>query len=203
MKDEKLVLSHEFGQCRENPKWPLKLLTYIVLAAISVFLSIQATDFGKALEKMSQPGTEGTINEDFLKISTIVGAVFGLLFSILIYWLIFLIIASIVRSQAKKRSLFAATLLFLVISTAFSLIINLIQLIFGLDPQDVNISSLNIFDPGNNILKALSLQTLLQSYLFGLVIYKVIGMSGKAATIFGLVFFVISVLLGMLGGLGG
>ncbi len=81
-------------------------------------------------------------------------------FQRIIYILIILVISRIMRSDANTKSIFSATLSYILFTNAISLIILTIQISAGLSLIDYSITSLNIFAKGNRILGTFDLQFL-------------------------------------------
>ena len=75
--------------------------------------------------------------------------------------MIFLVISKIFKSDAKGSSIFSAALSYSIIM--LSLIIIIIQLLFGLSILEYKLDSLNIFAKDNKYLMAISLTNLLKS----------------------------------------
>ncbi|WP_159454534.1 hypothetical protein [Staphylococcus cornubiensis] len=75
---------------------------------------------------------------------------FTVLFSMLFFFILSLVVTKILKTKPSAKSLFSgAVLLVLVINTVI-LIVAIIQFLFGLNPEDYNILSLNIFNAGNH-----------------------------------------------------
>ena len=62
---------------------------------------------------------------------------------------VFLLISKIMNTSTSVKSIFSATLSYILITSIVGLIVNLIQLCFGLSINDYSLTSLNIFDKGN------------------------------------------------------
>lgn len=73
------------------------------------------------------------------------------------------------KSDASAKSIFSATLSYTIITSTIALIVVLIQWIAGLSVTDYSITSLNIFDKGNPILRVFDLQTLISAYVLGIL----------------------------------
>lgn len=60
---------------------------------------------------------------------------------------------------------------------AAQIVILSLQWEFGLQLPDINIGSLNILSPGNPILGAISIQNIVSSWLFGVLLYSTCHLS--------------------------
>ena len=103
------------------------------------------------------------------------------------------------KSDANGKPIFSATLSYILITGIIALIVILIQWIAGLSPTDYSITSLNIFDKGNNILAAFNLQTFIGAYVFGIMLFATNNMSKKASILWSIIYIVIFVGFGLIG----
>lgn len=201
MDQSNLILGSTFSKFREQPKWVLNLIIWLIVVSASIWLTVSFSDFTSQL-------TNNNPNADMKKADAIMGpvsaitSILGSLFTLLFSWLIVLAIARIFKSQVRKRSIFAGTLFALLVSSCIALVVTLIQVIVGLDLVQYSITSLNIFDKGNKVLGAFNLQTLISGYLFTLLLYKTCRLSGKVSIIFGVVFVVLSIGSALIGAIG-
>ena len=175
----------------------MKLLILIVLAIITAFVSYFATKDSV----LSQ--TNGQMNSGVYLIITIITGFFGMLFNAGIVFVIFLVISKIFKSDAKGSSIFSAALSYSIIINAFSLIIIIIQLLFGLSILEYKLDSLNIFAKDNKYLMAISLTNLLKAFLTGVVYYSTSRLSKKTSIILGIVALVLLVGFGIISGASG
>lgn len=104
------------------------------------------------------------------------------------------------KSDVKKKSIFSATLSYMLITGIVGLVILLIQWIEGLSLSDYNIASLNIFDKGNNILKAFNLYNLIGSYVFGIMLYMTFRFSKKLSVIWIIIYLIVLIGFSLIGG---
>lgn len=201
MDQSNLILGSTFSKFREQPKWVLNLIIWLIVVSASIWLTVSFSDFTSQL-------TNNNPNADMKKADAIMGpvsaitSILGSLFTLLFSWLIVLAIARIFKSQVRKRSIFAGTVFALLVSSCIALVVTLIQVIVGLDLVQYSITSLNIFDKGNKVLGAFNLQTLISGYLFTLLLYKTCRLSGKVSIIFGVVFVVLSIGSALIGAIG-
>ncbi|MDT3894768.1 hypothetical protein RPN58_08625, partial [Staphylococcus arlettae] len=82
--------------------------------------------------------------------STITGA-FSTIISILFIFILSLIVTKIFKTEPRVKSLFSGSISLVLIINIVTLIVVIIQFLFGLNPEKYNILSLNIFNPGNEI----------------------------------------------------
>lgn len=198
MEHSNLILGSTFSKFREQPKWVLNLIIWIIIVVASVWLSFS---FSNITEQITQKNPNADMDQvkAILGPVQIISGIVGTLFTLLFSWLIVLAIARIFKSDVRKRSIFAGTLFALLISSSIALVVILIQIIVGLDLIQYKITSLNIFDKGNKILGAFDLQTFISGYLFTLLLYKTCRLSGKVSIIFGVVFVVLSIVFPLIG----
>ncbi len=197
LENSSIPFVNHFSKLRENPKWLVKLLILIVLAIITAFVSYFATKDSL----LSQ--TNGQMNSGVYLIITIITGFFGMLFNAGIVFVIFLVISKIFKSDAKGSSIFSAALSYSIIINAFSLIIIIIQLLFGLSILEYKLDSLNIFAKDNKYLMAISLTNLLKAFLTGVVYYSTSRLSKKTSIILGIVALVLLVGFGIISGASG
>ncbi|UXV38794.1 YIP1 family protein [Staphylococcus simulans] len=184
-------LNSPLSKSIEEPKFSIKIIIYILLSTISTFITLQIMDVDKIVKESTSQGIDPEMTRKFVIIGSTISSIFSMIISILIMWLIFVFISKMMKSSTSKKSLFSATLIFLIISTLLQVIILSIQWGVGLPFPKYNISSLNIFSPGNQFLESINLQHLLESYLFGLVFYKTSKLSKKKSVILGIIYFVV------------
>ncbi|BBD91097.1 YIP1 family protein [Staphylococcus caprae] len=189
-------VSH-FSKLRENPKWLVKLLILIVLALITAFVSYLATKD----TVISQ--SNGQMNSGLYLIISLFTGFFGILFNTAIIFVIFLVISKIFKSDAKGSSIFSAALSYAIIIDTFSLIITIIQALFGLSIFEYKLDSLNIFAKDNKYLMAISLTNVLKAFLTGVVYYSTSRLSKKTSIILGIVALVLLVGFGLISGASG
>ncbi len=94
------------------------------------------------------------------------------------------------RSDANTKSIFSATLSYILFTNAISLIILTIQISAGLSLIDYSITSLNIFAKGNRILGTFDLQFFVQAYILT-VMLLVRRLSIRASTIWGIIYLIL------------
>ena len=189
---------NHFNKLRHQPKWILKSIIVIVLAIISAFITYNTSN--ELLDNQSIANSQ--MDENMLRMTTTIGAFIGTIFSVVVF-LIFLVISKIFKSDAKASSLFSAALSYSIIILGFTIIISLIQIVFGLKITDYKLDSLNIFSKDNKTLMAFSLTNLLKAFLTGVVYYSTSRLSKKTSMILGIIALIILIGSGMLGGMNG
>lgn len=125
----------------------------------------------------------------------------GALFSLLLTFVVILIITKIVKSETKASSIFSAACSFKMITLIVTLIVSLIQFIAGIDLLDYDISSLNIFDKGNQGLASVNLINLVNTYVVFIILYATSRLSGKASIILAIVYAILAMGFSLVGGL--
>ncbi|MEL0539302.1 YIP1 family protein [Staphylococcus debuckii] len=201
MDQSNLILGSTFSKFREQPKWVLNLIIWLIVVSVSIWLTVSFSDFTGQLTN-NNPGADMKKADAIMGPVSAITSILGSLFTLLFSWLIVLAIARIFKSQVRKRSIFAGTVFALLVSSCIALVVTLIQVIVGLDLVQYSITSLNIFDKGNKVLGAFNLQTLISGYLFTLLLYKTCRLSGKVSIIFGVVFVVLSIGSALIGAIG-
>lgn len=199
MKESKLPLVQHFSNLREKPKWGLKLILAIVVMTLSAVIGALAIDYNELYKDAGMTGTELEQVKMFGQIGGAIAGIFGAIVSIGITFVIFLLISKIMKSDANGKSIFSATLSYILITGIISLIVLLIQWIAGLSPTDYSITSLNIFDKGNNILGAFNLQTIIGAYVFGVMLFAINRFSKKSAIIWTIAYLVVYIDFSLLG----
>lgn len=170
------------------------------MAALSAAIGAMSIDYNEIYQEAGANGE--AMDMDMGMIGLIVGIVGGAFSSIIgigVTFVIFLIISKIMKSDAGAKSIFSATLSFSLITGIVGLIVVLIQWVAGLSLLDYNIASLNIFDKGNQMLGALNLQTLIDAYVFGIMLFATNRLSKKAAMIWAIAYIVVSVGFALIG----
>ncbi|PTI45874.1 hypothetical protein BU120_03530 [Staphylococcus xylosus] len=199
METSKLPLAQHFSNLRSNPKWALKLLIAVVVVVISTIISNSLIDYDTLLKDSGLSGQELEQTKTIGQISGLIGGIVGGIIVIGILFVIFLLISKIMKSDASAKSIFSATLSYTVITSVIALIVIIIQWIAGLSPTDYAITSLNIFDKGNNFLAAFDLQTLIGAYVFGVMLLATNRFSKKSALIWSIVYLLILVGFALIG----
>ena len=199
METSKLPLVSHFSELRNKPKWVLKLILTIVVMTLSAVIGALAIDYNELYKDAGMTGTELEQAKMFGQIGGAIAGIFGAIVSIGITFVIFLLISKIMKSDANGKPIFSATLSYILITGIIALIVILIQWIAGLSPTDYSITSLNIFDKGNNILAAFNLQTFIGAYVFGIMLFATNNMSKKASILWSIIYIVIFVGFGLIG----
>lgn len=199
METSKLPLAQHFSNLRANPKWALKLLIAIVVVVLTTLISNSLIDYDTLLKDSGLSGQELEQTKTIGQISGLIGGIVGGIIVIGILFVIFLLISKIMKSDASAKSIFSATLSYTVITSVIALIVIIIQWIAGLSPTDYAITSLNIFDKGNNFLAAFDLQTLIGAYVFGVMLLATNRFSKKSALIWSIAYLVILIGFALIG----
>ncbi|MCT1926719.1 YIP1 family protein [Staphylococcus pasteuri] len=182
-----------FRKIRQNPKWIVKLIVFVVLSIILVALTSYITDNTKIFKDMGMSQSEIDKQNQFNWASTIGQSIGAIIMGLLIAFVIFLVISKIMKSDAQAIHIFSASISYLIITTSFSIIVYAIQALFGLTIPETQLDSLNIFDKGNNYLAAFSLSNLLAAYVIFAVYYGTSRLSKKASIIWAVVALIVMV----------
>ncbi|WP_416349927.1 YIP1 family protein [Mammaliicoccus lentus] len=197
-KTSDLPLVNHFSKLRENPKWIVKLIIFTILSFISLLFTNYITDNTEILKKAGLDSSQ-IEQQNEMDIGTLIGqTVGGVIFGLLIIFLIFLIVSKIMKSDARAIHIFSASISYLIITTAFSIIVYGIQALFGLTLPDTQIDSLNVFDKGNQYLSVFNLSSLLSAYLIFAVYYGTSKLSKKASIIWAIVALIVTIGLGLI-----
>lgn len=199
MENSKSPFADHFSKLRENPKWLVKLIAFLIISFFVSWLTQIATD---QTEKLKENGVDQKIIDAQTKFSwgsVISGTIGGFIWSVLIAFVIFLIISKIMKSDVSALSVFSASLSYNIIVQTFALIVVAIQAIAGINTIDYNISSLNIFDKGNMYLSSINLKYVLSAYVIGLYYYFTAKLSKKAAIIWAIVALIVFIGLSLIG----
>lgn len=199
MESSNLPLAQHFSTLREKPTWGLKLIIAIVIVALSATIVALTTDFKQNFEDAGLSGQQLDQSLEFAKIIGVVSGVIGSILTIGVTFVIVLIISKIMKSDASAKSIFSATLSYTIITSTIALIVVLIQWIAGLSVTDYSITSLNIFDKGNPILRVFDLQTLISAYVLGILFFATSRFSKKSSIIWSIVYLVVVIGFSLLG----
>ncbi|MCO4356092.1 hypothetical protein BU586_10360 [Staphylococcus agnetis] len=191
MNHSNLLHINAFEKLRSQPKL---LQNFLLLIALSITLGVITpiiTDLVAPLKEqgISQSQIDGMMS--FMTILTGASIPFVYLFRWILYFVIVLTIAKIAKSDVSVKSIWASTLLMLVILAVISVVIMLIQWMFGLQLPDINIASLNIFSPGQPQLGAINIQNILTAWLFGVILHSTCHLSKKWSAVLAVVHFII------------
>lgn len=192
------LVSH-FSKLRNQPKWGLKLILAIIVMTLSAVITTLTIDYSEVYKDTGMTGDQLEQAKMFAQIGGAIAGVFGAIIGIGITFVIFLLISKIMKSDASGKSIFSATLSYLLITGIIALIVLLIQWFAGLSPTDYSITSLNIFDKGNKILGAFNLQTLIGAYVFGIMLFATNHFSKKSALIWSILYIVVLIGFELLG----
>jgi len=199
MEHSKLPFTSHFSKLRDQPKWVLKLILAVILSIATAIVSTLAIDYIELYKDMGLSGAQLEQTKTFAKISGLVGGPISSIIGIGVTFLIFWIIARIINSDASKKSIFSATLSYTIIIKIIGLVILLIQWATGLSVTDYNIASLNVFNKGNNVLKAFNLQNLIGAYVFGVMLYATFRLSKKSSIIWSIIYLIVVIGFGVIG----
>ncbi|MBY6179472.1 YIP1 family protein [Staphylococcus warneri] len=188
-----------FRKIRQNPKWLVKLIIFIVLTFVSMALALNITDNTKALKQAGLSQSEIDKQNQFNVATFIEQSIGAIIFGLLITFVIFLVISKIMKSDASAIQIFSATISYSIITVVFTIIVYGIQALFGLTIPETQLDSLNVFDKGNNYLVPFSLSNLLSSYLIFAVYFGTSKLSKKASIIWAVVALVLTIGFGLIG----
>ncbi|HGX0989126.1 TPA: hypothetical protein ACNSBE_000141 [Staphylococcus aureus] len=183
----KLHLFNHFANIRIQPKLIIKLFLTLIIIVTYTFVSGLSVDYKKLL---SEAGLSETSLAQ-IKIFSQISIFFSRVFSVLFTFLIILVISRIMRSDANTKSIFSATLSYILFTNAISLIILTIQISAGLSLIDYSITSLNIFAKGNRILGTFDLQFFVQAYILTVMLIGTSKLSIRASTIWGIIYLIL------------
>ncbi|WP_240507201.1 hypothetical protein [Staphylococcus cornubiensis] len=190
---------YSFYRKRASTKWGFNLLIAIMFAMLSALLSSQLLTNEKSLNSIE--GIDQ--NTLFLMIrifSTIAGGISAII-STLVIFVLSLMFTKIFKTKPRVKSLFSGSILLVLIVNTVTLIAIIIQFLFGLNPKDYNILSLNIFNRGNDILGAFDFKLIIQSYLFILLLNATGKLSIKISTVVSLILFIFLLIINLIGAL--
>ena len=188
-----LLFVNHFRQLRYNPKIIMKLILSIVISILMVIVSTFATDFSKIYKETGISSSQPEQMERIGKIISMIGGSISAIVMMGVIFTVFLLISKVMNTSTSVKSIFSATLSYILITSIVGLIVNLIQLCFGLSINDYSLTSLNIFDKGNPWLGAIDLQTIFSVYVFGIMLYATNNFSKKATLIWSIVYLIIMI----------
>ena len=188
-----LLFVNHFRQLRYNPKIIMILILSIVISILMVIVSTFATDFSKIYKETGISSSQPEQMERIGKIISMIGGSISAIVMMGVIFTVFLLISKIMNTSTSVKSIFSATLSYILITSIVGLIVNLIQLCFGLSINDYSLTSLNIFDKGNPWLGAIDLQTIFSVYVFGIMLYATNNFSKKATLIWSIVYLIIMI----------
>ena len=188
-----LLFVNHFRQLRYNPKIIMKLILSIVISILMVIVSTFATDFSKIYKETGISSSQPEQMERIGKIISMIGGSISAIVMMGVIFTVFLLISKIMNTSTSVKSIFSATLSYILITSIVGLIVNLIQLCFGLSINDYSLTSLNIFDKGNPLLCAIYLQTIFSVYVFVIMLYATNNFSKKATLIWSIVYLIIMI----------
>ncbi|MBI5974458.1 YIP1 family protein [Staphylococcus canis] len=187
-----------FEQDRNHPKVALKILLVFIISIITAILSMLVTDITQTLIDSGLSKQQAEQSATIAKYGGAIGAVISVWFTIGLSMLIVFVIAKIFKSDARAKSMFASILRYTIITGIIALIILVIQWIANIDPQQISIDSLNIFDPGNTKLGLIRLTTLISAWLFGVILHSTLHLSKKTSWTFIIIYIILFILIPML-----
>ncbi|QJF24238.1 YIP1 family protein [Mammaliicoccus vitulinus] len=198
MKNSNLVFAPTFNKFRENPKWLINMLLVIIIAIASAWITTLTTDISAELRETGLSEADVANMSTFTTVFAYIGAVIGAIVGVAFMFLLILIVSKIMKSDVKATSLFAAATFMTLITSIYGLIIVAIHAIMDLDPVKYSFTSLKIFNQSNQFLGIFDLKILLGAYLFGVVLYATSHLKGKTALIWGIVYLVLLIGLGLI-----
>ncbi|UXR71517.1 YIP1 family protein [Staphylococcus sp. IVB6240] len=181
-----------FTKERFEPKVGLKLVIFLIVIALSTVVSAFAVDFSALIsEQGSVQGADAEQMAAFSKYGALIGSVIGALFALGFMFLVLFIIDKIFKSETRPKSIFASVLLRAIVIQLIQLVAATIQWIVGLDLMQYSITSLNVFDPGNQALGAISLKTLVSAWLLGVVLHSTMHINKRWSWIITIIYLVL------------
>lgn len=105
--------------------------------------------------------------------------------------------SKLLHSDVSAQTILSASFSHSLIVTSVALVFVCIQLIFHLPFPTYNITSLNIFLPGNMYLAAFDVQTIFKGYVTFIVYYATSRLSLRAALTLGLLTIALTILLAL------
>lgn len=198
-KQFKLPFSNYFDKMGNNPTWKIKLLLLIILSYFATIIQNNITNQNEWFKYKGIDSNQLQLNSDSNVWIQGINGIFISLFQVFIVFLIFLLVSKIMKSSVKSKSLFSASITYVLITMVFIMIINLIQLLFGLNYPMFQLDSLVIFQKGNLYLSAFSLRNLLSALLSFMVYYHTSKMTKKSSVIWALVALISLTIIGLLG----
>lgn len=193
MNESRLFFSKYFFNLRKHSKWLIKLIITIIVFSLSNIVNVFATDLIKVYKENGIPTNQIDQTVSTTKLFTITTSPFLSLIVIFIFFVIFLLISTLMNSDINSKTIFSATLSFLLVTKFISLVILSIQWIVGISTTDYIITSLNIFDKGNQLLGAFNLQTIANSYIFSVMLYSTNNLSKFNSFIWGIIYIIVSI----------
>lgn len=137
----------------------------------------------------------GSINLNFSNnnnlIFVIISSLFSSIFTILFYFLLIYIFSKLAKGLVNNKNLFKATTIMVCILTTFNLIAAIIQFLFQLDTNKINLLSLNVLDPNIAELEPINLILFLSSYFIFLILHTLCDVKKVYAIICSVVFLIL------------
>lgn len=192
-----LPFVEHFEKLRHKPKWILKVLALIVIGIISGYIGYKIGFNPEVLKEKNLNQNQVDIQMKIMPTISLVTGTIVPIFNSLILFVIFLVISKICKADVNVMTLFSASLSYTLIISVYSLIVSLINFFMGINPTEVRIDSLNIFDKGNSFLGAINLEIFIKAILTGIVYFSTSHLSKKTAIILSIITFVILVIMGI------
>ncbi|HHU6749917.1 TPA: hypothetical protein ACUI23_000591 [Staphylococcus pseudintermedius] len=192
-----LPLFQHFEDLRNHPTWKVKAILMSAVTLIHAFLLKIDTDNTKLLEGF---GYSKEDIEAFHRIHWFADTMSGLmggLISFLFTFVVFMMFSKLLHSDVSTQTILSASFSHSLIVTSVALVFVSIQLIFHLPFPTYNITSLNIFMPGNMYLAAFDVQTIFKGYVTFIVYYATSRLSLRAALTLGLLTIALTILLAL------
>ncbi|MCG7794953.1 hypothetical protein PZN56_05545 [Staphylococcus epidermidis] len=197
MKKNDFPFFNNFYKKRTSPKWGFNLFIAIVFSMISAVFLSQIEPRTSSINSVE--GISKDTMEMLIRLFVAIFGGFSSIISVLLIFILSLIVTKIFKSNPRTKSLFSGSILLVLIINIITLIITMIQFGFSLSPEKYNILSLNIFNPGNEILGSFDLKLVIQSYLFTLLLHCSGKLSIKKSIISSIVLFVILLFINLIG----
>lgn len=191
----------QFARMRERPAIWVALIIVTLLSVIASFVSVLAIP-----DDYYQQQAGGALDEQSLaivKTTSMVGALFVPVIAIVISSLIYWLITTLARTDARFKQLFSLSTYVYFISAIGGLLNGLVLLAVQGNPE-VMVTSLGSIvqmeGALGGLLNGIELFTIWGTILTALGLHQVAGLSKGAAWTVAIVFFVIGLILAMIGG---
>lgn len=187
MNENNLIFAKHFSEIRRKPKIFVKFIFILTISLCTSIITSINVDFEKMYRNLQVQGDELEKAKNIGIIGGTIGGVFLNFTSLFLIFIILFLIDRIMRHYTKKKAIFSSALSYILITNIVSFIINIIQWLFKIPIDQYTISSLNIFDEGNNLLKVFDIQLIISGYLLFLILNKTLKFNVKSSLIITLI----------------
>lgn len=169
MGNKGLIFEETFRNLREKPKiWRLLIISLALIIITSLPMLFTNNDL---------PDDE----KYFAIVALIILLSISIPITMAFIFAITLAVARIMNSTVSKRAIFAGNLLTSIITSIPKMIGLIILAIMGLDIEEISLTSLNVFSPGNPWLSLIDLQFVLGFYVVFIFFYATCKFTKKSA----------------------